>query len=267
MTAGVRNWRAALSGAICAAVLTGAGLTGCGGSSPEPEEEVNELVSQPAEVIEERAMEAALAADAVRLTGDIITEGRKFRIDMRLGPDGGIGEVSTQGMNFELLRVGEDLFLKADGAFWQHQWEDGDEEAEAGIDPSGTLEGKYVKVAPDDPVYGTLSGFTEKNTMIPLLITMEGERSTGERGEIDGIETIGVLAGEGAGGVLDVALVGDPYPLRFARAGEAGQLSLLDWDQEFTLRAPKEEDILDYGDKMILPPEEESGGEGGEGEG
>ncbi|MCE7082474.1 hypothetical protein [Streptomyces sp. ST2-7A] len=258
MTAGVRNWRTALSGAVCAVVvLAGGTLSGCGGPPAEPEEEeTNGLDSLPAATIEERALDAALGAEAVHLSGrGVITDGDGFRLDMRLGPDGGIGEVSIQGMTFELLRVGEDLFLKADGAFWQHQWEDGDEEAEAGIDPSGTLGGKYVKVAPDDPAYETLSGFTDKNTMIHLLLTMEGERSVGERGEVGETETISVLAGEGAGGVLDVALVGDPYPLRFARAGEAGQLSLADWDKEFTLRAPQEDQILDYGDEMILPSE------------
>ncbi|WP_313896344.1 hypothetical protein [Streptomyces sp. YIM 98790] len=253
MSARVRRWRSVITGALCAGLA--AMSAACG--SPDPDEGTNGLAKHPPETIEERALDAAHEAVTVRLSGSVVADGRSFRLDMRLGPQGGIGEVSTEGMTFELLRVGEDLFIKADESFWEYQQEDG-EESDPDIDPAGKLEGKYVKVAPEDPAYQRLSGFTDKNAMLDGLLVMEGERETGERGEIGGVKTIQVVAGGGQGGVLEVSLIGEPYPLRLARGGDAGEVRMADWNQEFTLRAPKEEQIVDYGDKVL--PDTDSGG-------
>ncbi|SFB90987.1 hypothetical protein [Streptomyces aidingensis] len=254
MSARVRRWRSVITGAICAGLA--AMSAACG--SPDPDEGTNGLAGQPPATIEERALDAAQEAVTVRLSGSVVADGRSFRLDMRLGPDGGVGEVSTEGMTFELLRVGEQLFIKADEAFWEYRQGEG-EETDPEIDPAERLEGKYVKVAPEDPAYQQLSGFTDKNALLAGLLVMEGERETGERGEIGGRKTIQVLADGGAGGVLEVSLTGEPYPLRLARGGDAGEVQMGDWGEEFTLRAPKEEQIVDYGDK-VLP---DTGGEAG----
>ncbi|GAA1904400.1 hypothetical protein GCM10009716_12890 [Streptomyces sodiiphilus] len=249
MTALVRTWRATVAGVLCAGLA--AVLAACG--SPDPDEGTNGMGKLPAEAIEEKARAAAQSADAVRLSGSVITEGRAFRLDMRLGPEGGIGEVSTQGTTFELLRVGEDLYLKADSAFWQDQrpGDADEEETDPDSDPAAKLQGMYVKVAPEDPAYEQLSGFTDKGVLLDGLLTMEGERETGERGEIGGVRTIRVEAGGGAGGVMEVSLIGTPYPLRLQRGGEAGELLLNDWNKEFSVRAPQDEQIVDYGDRIL----------------
>ena len=64
-----------------------------------------------------------------------------------------------------------------------------------------------------------------------------------------GVRTVQVTAGEGAGGKLDVSLVGTPYPLRLERGGGAGVVELAEWDKEFTLRAPKKNQIVDHGEQ------------------
>ncbi|WP_103528194.1 hypothetical protein, partial [Streptomyces sp. SM12] len=240
---------ALVSGLLCAA---GAGLLGGCSSEPppDPDEGTNGLASLPADTVEERALAVAGEADALRLSGTVTAGEAGFRLDMRLGPQGGMGEVSTQGMTFEILRIEEELFIKADAAFWQFQQSEEDE-ADPGIDPAEKLDGMYVKVAPEDPSYEQLSGFTDKSVMLDLLLTLEGTRETGERGEIGGVETISVIADEGAGGVLEVSLIGDPYPLRLERGGEAGEIRMADWNEEFTLRAPAEDQIVDYGDKIL----------------
>ena len=239
------------------AALTLVGLLG-GCSSEDPDEGTNGMGRLPAEAVEERARESAESAHTLRLSGSVLTGDASFRLDMRLGPDGAVGEVSTQGMTFELLRIGEDLYIKADAAFWQYQQSDdagadgdGDDVTDPDINPSEKLEGKYVKVAPKDPAYEQLSGFTDKSVLLDGLLILEGVRQTGERGEIDGVRTITVIADEGAGGILEVALVGTPYPLRLERGGEAGEVRMADWNKEFTLRAPKDDQIVDYGDQIL----------------
>jgi hypothetical protein len=234
------------------AFLAIAGLAGCGGGGSD--EETNGIEDLPAEEIEDRAMATAREARTVLLVGTVISGDASYRIDMRLAENGAIGEVSADGGGaFELLRVGEDLYIKADEAFWQSE----DLPAELESDPAEKLDDKYVKVAPDDPAYEELSGFTDKNLLLDGLLAMEGERETGDQGEIDGVSTIRVEADGGQGGAMDVALVGPPYPLRLERGGDAGEVTLADWNQDFSLHRPEDEQIVDYGDDMIT---EGSGG-------
>ncbi|SOD61017.1 hypothetical protein SAMN06297387_102433 [Streptomyces zhaozhouensis] len=221
------------------------GTVACG--SDEPAVETNGVDELPPEEIEERARTAATEATTVRLSGTVVAEGSSFRLDMRIGPDGGVGEVSMEDTTFELLRVGDDMYMRADAAFWET--EGIPEELES--DPTQKLDGKYVLVSPDDPAYAELSGFTEKNALLESLLVLDGERSTGEESEVDGVQTIQLNAAEGDGGTLDVALEGTPYPLRLHRGGDAGDLRLTDWDQEFSLHPPADEEVVDYGDEVL----------------
>ncbi len=236
-------------GGVASAGALALALTGCGAEEKEPE--TNGLDQLPAAEIEERAQEAAAGAATVRLSGTVLTEHGSFRIDVRLGEDGGMGEVSADGTTFELLRVGDDLYIKADQQFWES--EGIPEELES--DPTETLDSMYVRVVPEDPAYAELSGFTDKNTLLDGLLALDGEREAGGEGEIDGTPTIRVEADGGAGGAMEVSLTGTPYPLRLERGGEAGQLSMDDWGEEFSLNAPKEDEIIDYGDAVINPDE------------
>ncbi|WP_243741130.1 hypothetical protein [Streptomyces sp. 8K308] len=240
------GWRRVVTAVGCAGLLA-IGPVGCGGEE-DPDAGTNGLASLTPAEIEERAEAAAGEATAVRLSGTVITEGESFRLDVRLGVDGGFGEVSAEGgETFELLRVEQDLYMKADAAFWES--EGIPEELES--DPAETLEGMYVRVAEDDPAYEQLTAFTDMNVLFDNLLTLDGEREVGERGEVDGTQTISVLADGGAGGTLDVALIGTPYPLRLQRPGEAGELLMSDWDEDFDLHAPEEDQILDYGDELV----------------
>ncbi|GAA2924611.1 hypothetical protein GCM10020221_20700 [Streptomyces thioluteus] len=50
--------------------------------------------------------------------------------------------------------------------------------------------------------------------------------------------------------MLDVSLVGTPYPLRVQRAGGAGQLELGDWGKDFALKVPGKGEMVDYGSRI-----------------
>ncbi|GAA2401170.1 hypothetical protein GCM10010420_30050 [Streptomyces glaucosporus] len=226
-------------------------LTGCG--SEDPDEGTNGVGRLPAAEIEKKARKAAESAESVRLSGSVTSQGRTYRLDMRLKGNGGLGEVSAKGgPHFELLRVDEDLYLKADEDFWIHQEKGGEEPSETDLEAARKLEGKYVKVPPGDPAYRQLSGFTDKDVLLDGLLALQGKRETGDRGEVQGVRTVEVRAAQGSGGILSVALIGRPYPLRLERGGDAGVVELLEWDREFTLRAPQKEQIVDYGRKLAV---------------
>ncbi|MEE1756409.1 hypothetical protein [Streptomyces sp. SP18CS02] len=240
-----RARRAALPVALCVALA--AVLTACG---EDPDEGTNGVGKLSASDIESRAKAAADGAAAVRLAGNLVSKGGTYKLNMRLNGTGAVGSVVTRTTTFELLRVGDALYLKADAGFWSHG-ESTAEPTESDTEAADKLDDKYVKVPQDDPSYKQLRGFTEMNTLLDGLLDVHGEVSKGERDRIGGIRTIKVVGGaQGEGGTLDVALEGTPYPLQLARGGGAGVVVLSDWNQDFPLAAPSKGEIVDYGRQL-----------------
>ncbi|GAA2660112.1 hypothetical protein [Streptomyces lunalinharesii] len=237
-----RTGRAALVVAACAALA--ATVTGC---AEDPDAGTNGVGKLPAQQIEAKARAAAARADTVRLSGKVVSQGSTYTLDMRLAKDGARGELTTKAASFQLLRVGEALYLKADASFWAG------EKAGAGSGPDSSaakLGDKYVKVPAADPVYQRFSGFTDKETLLAGLLGLHGELTAGNRGTVGGVRTVQVAAGAGSGGTLDVSLEGTPYPLRLQRAGGAGEVKLADWGKAVDLKAPGQDQVVDYGKQI-----------------
>ncbi|NBE54353.1 hypothetical protein [Streptomyces boluensis] len=234
-----RARRTVLAGALCAGLVAGmTGLTGCG-AEEDPDAGTNGVGKLSAAKIQHKALSAAKVAGSVRLSGSVVSKGAAYKLDMRLTDNGGSGEVRSKNGTFELLRVGNELYLKADAGFWST-----DEPA------ADKLDGKYVKVPPGDPAYKQFSGFTDKDLLLDGLLTLHGKLSVGARGTADGKRTIKVSGDKGAGGSLDVSLEGTAYPLLLARAGGAGQIRLTDWDKDVDLKAPGQGQTVDYGRQL-----------------
>ncbi|AVH56673.1 MULTISPECIES: hypothetical protein [Streptomyces] len=243
-----RSRRAPLVSAVCALVVTGTGLAGCG-AEKDPDAGTNGVGKLPAATIQAKTKKAAEAADAVRLSGNVVVNGTTYTLDMRLKADGGTGSVTSKGEAFRLLRVGENLFLKADAEFWS------DQDGKGGTTSADTaaaekLEGMYVKVPTGDPAYKRFSGFTDKDVLLDGLLSLHGTLGTDGRHEQSGVRTIRITGGKGSGGSLDVSLEGTPYPLLLVRAGNAGTLRLSDWGKDFPLEEPTKKETVDYGQQL-----------------
>ena len=238
-----RTRRAALVSAMCALVVTGTGLTGCGGGG-DPDAGTNGVGKLPAAQIQSKSRTAAESAEAVRLSGSVVTSGRTYKLDMRLKSDGGSGSVTSEGVAFRLLRIDDQLYVKANAAFWSQA----DGSADAGA--ADKLDGKFVKVPQGDPAYKKFSGFTDKDVLLDGLLTLHGALATDGHHEQSGVRTIRISGDEGSGGTLDVSLEGRPYPLRLVRAGSAGTLSFSEWGKDFALTEPPKGETLDYGKQL-----------------
>ncbi|MCX5399562.1 hypothetical protein [Streptomyces sp. NBC_00102] len=240
----VRARRTALAVALGAGLALG--LTGCVGD--DPDKGTNGIGKLSATEIDTRARAAADAAEAVHLAGTLISKDGSYTLDMRLNADGGTGSVTSKENTFAVLRVGDDLYLKADAAFWstEQDAQNGDGDAEA----AKKLDGKYVKVPEDDPTYKRLRGFTEKDTLLDGLLSLHGTVNKGDRDKVTGVPVIQILGGKGEGGALDVSLKGTPYPVRVARGGGGGTVTLADWGRSFELAAPPQDDTVDYGGQL-----------------
>ncbi|MGW6461053.1 hypothetical protein ACWF94_34855 [Streptomyces sp. NPDC055078] len=244
-----RARRAVLSAVLCAGLVVSA--TACAEEKKDPDKGTNGVGKLSAPEIESKARAAADAAAAVRLSGTLVSKGGTYTLNMRLKQDGASGSVVTKNNTFELLRVGDALYLKADAGFWaQGSGDSKDQPSKTDAEAALKLGGRYVKVPQGDPAYQRFRGFTDMDVLLDGLLGMRGKLSKGDRTRIGGIQTIKVRADDGVGGVLDVALEGEPYPLQFARAGGAGVLTLAEWDRDFALAAPAKGETLDYGRQL-----------------
>ncbi|MDQ1048406.1 hypothetical protein [Streptomyces sp. V4I2] len=241
-----RTRRAALVSALSALVVAGPGLAGC---SEDPDAGTNGVGKLPAEQIQSRTRTAATSATAVQLAGNVVAGGRTYKLDMRLKSDGGSGSVTAEGATFQLLRLGEQLFLKADAGFWTDADGKGDG-SDADAAAADKLDGKYVKVPQGDPSYKKFSGFTDMNVLLDGLLTLHGTLETDGHHKQAGIRTIRITGDKGSGGTLDVSLEGEPYPLRLVRAGGAGTLTFSAWGKTFALTEPEKDETVDYGKKL-----------------
>ncbi|MEV6011478.1 hypothetical protein AB0M29_32265 [Streptomyces sp. NPDC051976] len=234
--------------AVLATLCAGTVLSGClGMGGGDPDAGTNGVGKLPATTIEQQAKDAAAGAATVRLAGTVLSKGQTFRLDMRLRENGGVGEVTTKGGTFQLLRVGKDLFLKAGADFYGDGGTDEDSKAAA-----AKLSDKYVKVPTGDPAYQQLSGFTDKKVLLADLFVLSAPLAVGGHQKVGDARTIAV---EGAkGGSLDVSLEGRPYPLRYQRASGAGTLTMTDWGEDFTLAAPDASHVVDYGTSVGVTP-------------
>ena len=237
-----RTRGAVLTGAVWALVVTGTGvLTGC---SENPDAGTNGVGKLPAATIQSKTRAAAASAGAVRLAGNVVTNGRTYTLDMRLKSGGATGSVTSKGEAFGLLRIGERLYLKADAGFWNHA------DGHADTSAAGKLDGKYVKVPQGDPSYRKFSCFTDKDVLLGGLLTLHGSLATDGHHEQAGTRTIRITGDKGSGGTLDVSLEGEPYPLRLQRAGGAGTLTFSAWDKDFALTEPQKDETVDYGRQL-----------------
>ncbi|MBT2402989.1 MULTISPECIES: hypothetical protein [unclassified Streptomyces] len=238
--------RAAFVGALCAGLaVTG---TGCG-ADPDPDKGTNGVGKLSADQIEDKARAAATAADSVHLSGTLVSGGKTFTLDMRLKSDGGSGEVKSQEDTFQLLRVGEQLYLKASAAFWGKS------------DSAGKLGDKYVKVPEGDPSYKQFRGFTDMDVLLDGLLGLEGKLTKGETyTKVGHTRAVQLAADAGKGGKLSVSLEGTPYPLVMERAGGAGRVELGEWGKTFQLDPPEQDQTVDYGSQLPTTKEAGSGG-------
>ncbi|MEU8772727.1 hypothetical protein [Streptomyces sp. NPDC048606] len=235
-TPAARLRRATAIGALCAGLAVAG--TGCA-TKEDPDKGTNGVGKLSAEKIESQAKAAAGGAASVHLSGTLVTGGKSYTLDMRLKADGGSGEVKSQDdTTFQLLRVGEELYLKAGAAFWGTS------------DSAGKLGDKYVKVPENDPSYKQFRGFTDMRVLLDGLLGLQGKLTKGAYAKVGQTRVVPVSADAGKGGKVSVSLDGTPYPVLMERAGGAGRVELSEWGKPFPLDPPTQDQTVDYGSQL-----------------
>ncbi len=169
------------------------------------------------------------AARTVHVVGSILDNGIQVRLDLNLARGrGGHGEVSENGLGFQLISTGKVLYIQGSSAFWTHF---------GGANAAKLFQGKWLK-APDAGQFATLGRLATTHGLVGQLLSKHGKLSRGGRTTVDGQPAVGVVD-RTQGGTLFVATTGPPYPLEIIKRGSnGGYVKFTDFNQPVTITPP-----------------------------
>lgn len=207
-------------------------LVGCGGSSGNSSSG-NGVASKSAGEILAASEAAADSASSVHVIDRASQRRLVFTLNLELASDGGRGQLSLAGLHYELIRVGETLYIKGNHAFY-----------------SG-LRGVLAKAAAKAPAGAWLKGPADSGPLAQFaaLTDLHGELrrilglrtpTRGLTATVNGQSVIELKqAAELYSGVLYIATTGEPYPIELVKHGrENGQTTFTGWNQPIPLSAP-----------------------------
>ena len=199
-----------------------------------------DLASLSADEILVRAKEAGKRAGSVQVLGTVAQGGQSGRLDLQVQEGSGKGTIAAQGVEFDLVKVGEEFFLQGDERFYA-QFGGGEEAAKL-------LEGKWLKGSPRDQQLGPLAGFLSVDTLLDQLLDPTTKLDKGEETTVDGKRAI-LLRTQDGRGELAVALEGEPYPLQLepgeGNTQDTGKVTFSRWGERFDVTAPEASDVVD----------------------
>jgi hypothetical protein len=196
-------------------------LSGCGGS------DTNGLESTPAAELGDKVVDAFRDADSVHVVGVTETAGRAgSSYDLRLTGDATTGTIVRDGHEHEIVKVGQDTYIRGDAEYWKSV-----NEAEA----ADLLSGSWVRLSSlesEQYRYFTLEG-------LALAITQYTESLGDPVTQAKLGDTAVVTAAAGDGSTLWAANTGSAYPLRLQMSGsDTGVLEFSEYDAELVVTPP-----------------------------
>jgi hypothetical protein len=219
--------------AVTALVLLAVLLGGCGssGSSSSSSASSNGISSKtPAEILT-AAKAAADSASSVHVSGSIVSGSSPITLNLELlAGKGGRGQISENGLSFNLIQVGGTAYISGSPAFYSHF---------GGPAAAQLLEGKWLKVPASNGSFSTLGSLTNLSQLLDTALADHGTLAKGVTTTVDGQKVLSVTD-VAHGGTLYVATAGKPYPIEITKGGKSGGKILFDrWNAPVTLAAPK----------------------------
>src|SRR4029079_12177990 len=120
---------------VAALVVTAALLAGCGSSGTT--ENANDEASKPPGGVLADAKAAATSASSAHVAGSIKANGTPTTLDLTTARSKGAkGSMSTNGLKFDLVRIGDTVYIRGSDEFYKHF---------AGAAAAQLLHGKWLK--------------------------------------------------------------------------------------------------------------------------
>lgn len=236
---GKLRWRSRLPGAPKALAPTVAGalaltilaLSGCGGSSD------NGIAAKLPDEILQTATSTAQAAKSVHIKSESSQRKLKSSADLQLSKAGGRGKISFFGLDFELIRIGQSVYVKGSQPFYERL------QATVGKLPK-IPQGSWLKGSASSGPLAQLAAFTDMGGELDRLLSTPGSLSKGPKKTVNGQQAISLTERTKVyEASLYVASTGKPYPIEQVKGGhgrEQGRTSYSQWDEPVSLSAPSD---------------------------
>ena len=215
---------------LTAAPLLGLALfatafAGCGSSSSG-----NGVAAKtPTEILAATKV-AADAATSVHVSGSIVSSGAPITLDMDLlAGKGGRGQLSENGLSFELIQISGTVYLKGSSAFYRHI---------GGSAAAQLLQGKWLKAPATSKDFASITSLTDLRQLVDTTLANHGTLTKGGTTSVNGQKVVGVTD-TSKGGTLYIAASGQPYPIEITKDGASGGKIVFDrWNESVSLAAP-----------------------------
>ncbi|HEY1563455.1 MAG TPA: hypothetical protein VGF72_02095, partial [Gaiellaceae bacterium] len=209
-----------------ALVLTAAFLAGCGGhgkaGKPNGEE------AKPAPRVLADAKAAATSASSAHVTGSIVSDGTPITLDLTMASGKGAkGSMSTGGLEFDLIRIGDTAYIRGSDDFYKHF---------AGAAVAQLLHGKWLKASVVQGRFRSLAPLTSIGVLFAKISSGHGKLANDGKTMYKGEEVV-AIRDTSDNSKLYVAATGTPYPVALVggKKSQSGTITFGDWNQSVSL--------------------------------
>jgi hypothetical protein len=212
-----------------ALVLTAVLLAGCGSSKQAAPP--NDEATKPAGRVLADANAAAARATSAHVSGNVHSGGTPITLDLTtVRGKGAKGSMSTNGLGFQLVRIGDTLYIQGSDAFYKHF---------AGPAVAQLLHGKWLKAPATSGRLKSLAPLTSLGSLFAGISAHHGKLANDGKSTYKG-QPVVVIRDTSDDSKLYVAATGKPYPVALVggKKGESGAITFSDWNKAVSLSAP-----------------------------
>jgi len=212
-----------------ALVLAGLLLAGCGshGSSGRS----NGEVSKSADKVLADAKAAVDSASSARVSGNIVSGGTPIKLDLSMANGQAKGSMSTSGLSFNLIRIGNTAYIQGSDDFYKHF---------AGAAIAQLLHGKWLKASITSGRFASFEPLTNVRLLFDKVASNHGKLANDGAKTFDGQKVV-EIRDTSDNSKLYVAATGKPYPVAIVggKKGQSGTITFSDWNTALSVSAPK----------------------------
>ena len=222
-----------------ALVLTVALLAGCGssGGNSTTAKPNGEASKPPARVLAD-ARAAANTASSAHIVGDIKEGQTPIALDLStVRGKGAQGSMSTSGLAFDMVRIGDTLYVRGSDAFYKHF---------AGAAVARLLHDKWLKGSATHGRLESLAPLTSLDGLFGVISSQHGKLTNDGPTTYKGAKVV-AIRDTSDGSKLYVAATGRPYPVAIVAGGKgkSGAVTFGDWNKPVSLSAPSNAVAID----------------------
>jgi hypothetical protein len=178
------------------------------------------------------AKSAASSASSVHVSGSIVSGGTPITLDLTTARGKGAkGSMSTNGLQFDLVRIGDTAYIRGSDAFYKHF---------AGAAVAQLLHGKWLKASIVQGRFRSLAPLTSIDLLFAKIGASHGKLVNDGKATYKGQQVV-TIRDTSDNSKLYVAATGTPYPVAIVGGGkgQSGTITFGDWNASVSLSAPK----------------------------